>query len=104
MPGIFFKTQIIRTGLSLFFCSRSDLALPERALLRSILQLRTRVRACRLSLAKPARLCDIAPDSGMAGVAPIAGLKPGRHKAGLVCDANQREALDNSSVKHCFAM
>ena len=38
----------------------SDLALPERALRRSILQSRTQVRSCRLSLAKLARLCDIA--------------------------------------------
>ena len=37
---------------------RSDLALPARALRRSILQLRTSVRACRLSLAKRALLND----------------------------------------------
>jgi len=40
----------------------------ERALRHSILQLRTQVRACRLSLAKHTRLCDIAPDSGVAGI------------------------------------
>ena len=33
----------------------------ERALRRSILQSCTPVHSCRLSLAKPARLCDIAP-------------------------------------------
>ena len=41
--------------------NRSDLALPDRALRRSILQSCTPVHSCRLSLAKPARLCDIAP-------------------------------------------
>ena len=41
--------------------NRSDLALPERALRRSILQSCTPVHSCRLSLAKPARLCDIVP-------------------------------------------
>ena len=46
-----------------FFCTRSDLALPERALRRSILQSRTQVRFSRLALAKHARPCEIAPDS-----------------------------------------
>ena len=69
-----------------FFCSRSDLALPERALRRSILQLRTRVRACQLSLAKPARLCEIDPDSGMAGVAPVVALNA-QQACGSVCSA-----------------
>ena len=50
----------MRKHRAFFVFTRSDLALPERALRRSILQLRTPVRACRLSLAKPARLCDIA--------------------------------------------
>ena len=36
-----------------------DLALPERALLRSPLGSRTQVHSPRFSLAKPARLCDI---------------------------------------------
>ena len=58
------------TAPEIFFCSRSDLALPERALRRSILQLRTPVRACRLSLAKHARLCDIVPDLPRLAVAP----------------------------------
>ena len=55
----------------LFFCSRSVLALPGRALRRSILQSRTQVRSCRLSLAKPARLCENAPDSGLLAVVPF---------------------------------
>ena len=47
---------------TIFFAfKRSDLALPERALRRSILQSCTPVHSCRLSLAKPARLCDITP-------------------------------------------
>ena len=36
-----------------------DLALPERALLRSPRGSRTQVHSPRFSLAKPARLCDI---------------------------------------------
>ena len=71
MPGIFFNNlHLIRTKWRFFFCTRSDLALPERALRRSILQLRTPVRACRLSLAKHARLCDIASDLPWLAVAP----------------------------------
>jgi len=60
----------------LFFCfSRSDLALPERALRRSPLGSSTGVHSPRFSLAKPARLCDIAPDSGLLAVAPVVELK-----------------------------
>ena len=67
-----------------FFCARSDLALPERALRRSILQSRTQVRSCRLSLAKHARLCEIAPDSGRLGLRQSPGCKPGRREVVLL--------------------
>ena len=59
---------------------RSDLALPDRALRRSILQSCTPVHSCRLSLAKPARLCDIAPDNVNWSGADLSGLTPDRRE------------------------
>ena len=68
--------------------------MPDRALRRSILQLRTAVRACRLSLAKPDLLCDIAPlYVGWSG-ADLSGRMPDRQEVSVgLRSANQREAL-----------